>query len=234
MRGPYVTQALIGINVGVYLLQLLMGAGLARGPAGSTSTACSSRAHRLVGTARRRSRGRVVAPHHRCIPPLRAAALLDEHARPLVHRPTLGVLRPWSLRLVYLVSGLAGSAGALLWSPNSLTVGASGAIWGIMGAALILEARRIYVFGGQAMGLVVLNLALTFLIPDLDRRAHRRPRRGGGYAPSRSRASGGSRRLPPPPSSPSASSASPSRWPRWLRRAWRNRLCAAGPFRQPS
>ena len=28
MRGPYVTQALIGINVGVYLLQLLMGAGL--------------------------------------------------------------------------------------------------------------------------------------------------------------------------------------------------------------
>ena len=29
-----------------------------------------------------------------------------------------------------------------------------------MGAALILEWRRIYVFGGQALGLVVLNLAL--------------------------------------------------------------------------
>ena len=61
--------------------------------------------------------------------------------------------------LVYLVSGLAGSAGALIWSPNALTVGASGAIWGIMGAALVLEARKIWVFGGQAMGLVVFNLA---------------------------------------------------------------------------
>ena len=42
--------------------------------------------------------------------------------------------------LVYLVSGLAGSAGALIFSPNALTVGASGAIWGIMGAAL--SSRR--------------------------------------------------------------------------------------------
>jgi len=66
--------------------------------------------------------------------------------------------------LLYVVSGLAGAAGALIWSPNALTVGASGAIWGLMGAALVLEARRIYVFGGQAMGLVAINLALTFLI----------------------------------------------------------------------
>jgi len=51
-------------------------------------------------------------------------------------------------------------------------VGASGAIWGIMGAALILEWRRIYVFGGQAMGLVVLNLAFTFLIPGISRGGH--------------------------------------------------------------
>ena len=37
--------------------------------------------------------------------------------------------------LLYLVSGLAGAAGALVWSPLSPVVGASGAIWGIMGAA---------------------------------------------------------------------------------------------------
>ena len=74
--------------------------------------------------------------------------------------------------LVYLVSGLAGSAGALIWSPNALTVGASGAIWGIMGAALVLEARRIYVFGGQAMGLVVFNLVITFVIPGISIGGH--------------------------------------------------------------
>ena len=38
--------------------------------------------------------------------------------------------------------------------------------------ALVLEARRIYVFGGQAMGLVVLNLALTFLIPGISIGGH--------------------------------------------------------------
>ena len=41
-----------------------------------------------------------------------------------------------------------------------------------MGAALVLGARRIYVFGGQAMGLVVLNLLLTFLIPGVSIGGH--------------------------------------------------------------
>ena len=74
--------------------------------------------------------------------------------------------------LLYVVSGLAGSAGALIVSPNALTVGASGAIWGIMGAAVFLEWRRIYVFGGQAMGLVVFNLVITFLIPGISIGGH--------------------------------------------------------------
>jgi membrane associated rhomboid family serine protease len=78
------------------------------------------------------------------------------------------------------VSGLAGSAGALIWSPNALTVGASGAIWGIMGAALVLEARRIWVFGGQAMGLVVFNLLITFLIPGISIGGHIGGLVGGG------------------------------------------------------
>jgi membrane associated rhomboid family serine protease len=84
--------------------------------------------------------------------------------------------------LLYLVSGLAGSAGALILSPESLTVGASGAIWGIMGAALLLEARRIYVFGGQALGLVVLNLAFTFLIPGISLGGHIGGLVGGGIS----------------------------------------------------
>ncbi len=74
--------------------------------------------------------------------------------------------------LLYLVSGLAGAAGALVWSPLSPVVGASGAIWGIMGAAALLEWRRVYVFGGQAMGLVVFNLIFTFLIPGISIGGH--------------------------------------------------------------
>jgi membrane associated rhomboid family serine protease len=66
--------------------------------------------------------------------------------------------------LVYLVSGLAGSAGALVLSPGSVTVGASGAIFGILGAALVLERQGAYVLGGSAMGLIVINLALGFFL----------------------------------------------------------------------
>ncbi len=84
--------------------------------------------------------------------------------------------------LVYLVSGLAGSAGALLLSPNALTVGASGAIWGLMGAAVLLEARRIYVFGGQAMGLVVFNLIFTLIVPGVSIGGHIAGGIGGALA----------------------------------------------------
>jgi membrane associated rhomboid family serine protease len=41
-----------------------------------------------------------------------------------------------------------------------------------MGAALVLEARRIWVFGGQAMGLVVINLAFTFIVPGISIGGH--------------------------------------------------------------
>jgi membrane associated rhomboid family serine protease len=65
---------------------------------------------------------------------------------------------------LYIVSGLAGSAGALLFSPNAITVGASGAIFGILGAALVLEAQGSLVLGGQAFGLIAFNLVLTFVL----------------------------------------------------------------------
>jgi membrane associated rhomboid family serine protease len=73
---------------------------------------------------------------------------------------------------LYLVSGLAGSAGALLWSPNAITVGASGAIFGILGAALVLESQRSYVLGGSALSLLVVNLVLTFAIPNISIGGH--------------------------------------------------------------
>jgi membrane associated rhomboid family serine protease len=74
--------------------------------------------------------------------------------------------------LLYLVSGLAGSAGALIANPTGLTVGASGAIFGMLGAALVFERQGHYVFGGQALGLIVLNLVFTFAIPNISIGGH--------------------------------------------------------------
>jgi membrane associated rhomboid family serine protease len=76
--------------------------------------------------------------------------------------------------MLYLVSGLAGSAGALLWSGGFLTptVGASGAIFGILGAGFILERQRDYVFGGSALGVIVINFVLTFSISSISKGGH--------------------------------------------------------------
>jgi membrane associated rhomboid family serine protease len=82
-------------------------------------------------------------------------------------------LGTWRFLLLYFVSGIAGSAGALaLSNPFAVTVGASGAIYGIMGALLVLEYRATGSFAGQALGLIVLNLALTFAIPNISIGGH--------------------------------------------------------------
>src|SRR5207253_9491027 len=59
------------------------------------------------------------------------------------------VIGRWRFALLYLASGLAGAAGALVWSPNVPTVGASGAIFGILGALFVLERRGNIATGGQ-------------------------------------------------------------------------------------
>jgi membrane associated rhomboid family serine protease len=65
--------------------------------------------------------------------------------------------------VLYLISALAGSAGALLLTEAGRpTVGASGAIFGVLGAALVLEQQRNYVLGGSALSIIVLNLIITF------------------------------------------------------------------------
>jgi membrane associated rhomboid family serine protease len=72
------------------------------------------------------------------------------------------VIGRWRYILLYLVSGLCGAAGALYWTPNGVTVGASGAIFGVLGALLVLERRGNIATGGQVAGLIVLNLVITF------------------------------------------------------------------------
>jgi membrane associated rhomboid family serine protease len=72
------------------------------------------------------------------------------------------VIGPWRFLGLYLASGLCGSAGALYLTPNAVTVGASGAIFGILGALFVLERQGHIASGGQIAMLIVLNLVLTF------------------------------------------------------------------------
>jgi membrane associated rhomboid family serine protease len=72
------------------------------------------------------------------------------------------VIGGWRFLLLYLSAGIAGSAGALLLTPNAVTVGASGAIFGVLGALYVLEREGRIHSGGQIMGLIVFNLVITF------------------------------------------------------------------------
>jgi len=73
------------------------------------------------------------------------------------------VIGRWRFLLLYLAAGIAGSAGALLYTPERPTVGASGAIFGVLGALFVLERRRHINTGGQVAGLIVINLIITFV-----------------------------------------------------------------------
>jgi membrane associated rhomboid family serine protease len=81
----------------------------------------------------------------------------------------LGTLRFVPL---YIVSGLAGSAGALLQAPDTLIAGASGAVFGILGAMLVLEWNVTGRFAGQAMTWIVINLVISFAVPGISWGGH--------------------------------------------------------------
>jgi membrane associated rhomboid family serine protease len=74
---------------------------------------------------------------------------------------------------VYAVSLLGGSFGALLLSPNVLTIGASGAVFGIFGAAFVVARSRGFEALASSIGVIILlNLAFSFGAAHISLGAH--------------------------------------------------------------
>jgi membrane associated rhomboid family serine protease len=84
--------------------------------------------------------------------------------------PVLGRIK---FALLYLVSLLAGSLGALIVSPHTLTVGASGAVFGLMGAAAVeMRARQVPLMQSGVGGLILINLVISFTLPGISWGGH--------------------------------------------------------------
>jgi membrane associated rhomboid family serine protease len=93
--------------------------------------------------------------------------------------PALGSVK---FAAIYFTSLLAGSFGAL-FATASPSLGASGAVFGLMGAAVIeLRARRMSVMESGIGGLIVINLILSFTLANISVGAHVAGLVGGALA----------------------------------------------------
>ena len=80
---------------------------------------------------------------------------------------------PWRYAGIFFVSLLGGSFGALILSPDDLTVGASGAVFGLMAAGFIeARDRGLHDIASQIGFYVVLNLVFTFSVPNISVGGH--------------------------------------------------------------
>lgn len=74
---------------------------------------------------------------------------------------------------LYFASMLGGSFAVMLLDPGALTIGASGAVFGLMGALMVMQLQAgMNPMQGGIGGLVAINLVLTFLIPNISIGGH--------------------------------------------------------------
>jgi membrane associated rhomboid family serine protease len=105
----------------------------------------------------------------------------------LMLEPAIGSLR---FAAVYFTALLAGSFGALL-ATGAPSLGASGAVFGLMGAMVVeLRARRLSVMESGIGGLILINLILSFSLANISVGAHIGGLIGGALAGLALRAAG--------------------------------------------
>jgi membrane associated rhomboid family serine protease len=150
------TYALIAINVAIYLAEIASGAGGLNSPGGSIVTNFG-----LFGPSvaegewyRLASGGFLHASLFHVGFNMFALYFLGRMLEPAIGTPRFVA--------VYVVSLFGGAFGALLLSPDALTVGASGAIFGIFGAAFVIARGRGLDAAASSIGLILLlNLAFS-------------------------------------------------------------------------
>jgi membrane associated rhomboid family serine protease len=150
---PVVTYSIIALTLAVFVLQLVPGLGITERLlyAGAYSYPGGFQPWRLLTS---------VLVHS---PSLIFHVLLNMYTLWIFGPLLEGLLGRGRFLALYVLSGLAGSLGVLfLANPLQPVVGASGAIFGLMGAFLVIQRR----LGGNSTQLIVLvaiNLVIGFL-----------------------------------------------------------------------
>jgi membrane associated rhomboid family serine protease len=170
-----VTKTLIGLNVAVYLITVVQGNGI-NAPGGRVFDEFFlygghfiADGHLYGGVAHGEWWRLITAAF------LHASILhigLNMYVLWIIGGPVEQYLGRARFLGLYFVAGLAGSAGALVVTPNAETVGASGAIFGVLGALLIIEWQTTGRLAGNAMTWIVINLVLSFVIANVSIGGH--------------------------------------------------------------
>jgi membrane associated rhomboid family serine protease len=155
---PVVTTILVAINVAIFALTLGRQAPLARyglfGPA-----VAAGEWWRLVTSGFMHVS--IVHVGFNCLLLWQLGALLE---------PALGRIR---FALLYAAALLGGSVGVILLQPTAISAGASGAVFGLMGAAFVgMRSRGMNPMQSGIGPLLLINLVLTFTIPGISIGAH--------------------------------------------------------------
>jgi membrane associated rhomboid family serine protease len=166
---PVLTYILIGINVAVALGGFLSGASATGGGIGGSSLIADGAVSRFTVDQgdywRLLTSGFLHSGFFHLLFNMFALYILGGMLEPAIGRLKFG--------LVYFVSLFAGAFGALLLTPDASTVGASGAIFGLMGAAVIVMRDRGINPMESGIGLWIgLNLLITFTIPGISIGGH--------------------------------------------------------------
>jgi membrane associated rhomboid family serine protease len=149
---PVVTYTLIGLNVFLYLLQMITG--------GSRSPVYLLGA--FYGPLTQSEPWRIVTSLFLHSPQSIFHIIFNMYALfifgPMIEQ-LVGRVR---YIVLYLLAGIGGSVAVLLIAPQSVVVGASGAIFGLLAAYFVI-ARRLGANSGQILVVIVLNLAIGFI-----------------------------------------------------------------------
>ena len=155
---PVVTQALIAINVAAFVAELAGGATLGSGGGGTVwihGVLFGPSIHFNHDYWRLLTGGFLHAGLFHIL-----VNMVSLYFVGMVLEPAIGHV---NFATVYFVSLLAGSFGALLFQPDVPTVGASGAIFGIFGALIVVAYHRGIPIWQSGLGMVlVLNLVISF------------------------------------------------------------------------
>jgi len=160
---PVVTVTLIAINVIVFLIAALSGGGLISGGRGELMGRGQLNAYD-IGVQGEYWRLVTSGFLHAGIPHLLMNMLFIWILGSQLE-PALGKARFLAL---YIACLLCGSLGSLLIQPDANVVGASGAAFGLLGAAIVMARRRGIDIWSSGLGpILILNLVVTFAVPGI-------------------------------------------------------------------